>query len=137
MIRNSPKCFLLSLRRIRGGSELNSFGDSAVDSRGLGWALMSDGGLGCGETGGEIEGEKDEEGVMEMDLALMFLVVDMSKGRLGLADLLELRHSLPDKEGDMWPLLHHKNINGNTHKRQSSPGLHTVLNTGIRILMPF
>jgi hypothetical protein len=105
MIRNSLKGFLLFFGRIRGGNDSEPFGDSAVDSHTVGlrgWALMdrSD----CEEEGSDKD-EESELDILEVCLALMILVVDMSKGE-GLTGLLELRHSFPYKYKLCWALLH-------------------------------
>ena len=99
MIRNSLKGFLLFFRRIRGGNDSESFGDSIVDSHAAGlrakesrWALMDR---------SDCEGEgKDEVGEAELDMLevyppFMILVVGMSKGEgvgrfVGTAPLVSL-----------------------------------------------
>ena len=95
MIRNPLKGFLLFFGRIRGGNDSESLGDSVVDSHTVGlrgWALMdrSD----CEEEGSDKD-EESELDMLEVCLALMILVVDMSKGRrvdrfVGTAPLVSL-----------------------------------------------
>lgn len=77
MILNSPKGFLFSLRRIRGGNDSASFGDSFVDSHVVraDWAVK--GGCDWEEEAGFIEREVPE---WDMYPPLRFLVVGMSKG---------------------------------------------------------